>query len=670
MNSRIFQNDNFFLKQKESPERIKLEPKRNNTFKLLENDDISRQKLYYKNYLKENSMSNIKSIKYNKFKELNEIASQDKKSLKITSSILPLIKKYDWKPNLDFLSNKNSLINIKKSNRFNDLDSKYLYLEYIKDNSENRKANEATYIEIDPHQIISSLTEFPNIKQIFQTLTKKINMRNIIKYKYKNKFNSKIDINDIFSNLEKYRKNNNINNINSQGNYQNITYDLNISSTFVSSDFRNKSNYSILELFFLDMINKVINKTILFHDKANKNINEDFMLKEYKNQIKKLQIFFEEKMNDKNISNLLGLQKDNCKIEYSQKKIKVKKRILFREMPKGNISNKLIKRKASHEELFYDINGQKNKLILSKDSSKGIQNKGLQKLSNKNNDSNTFLKPKLNIYKLDIVPKINIIDFDELLNKIQNNKLDIKGDYSSINKNILKKLFELNNKKIKFGNHMIEEKTKILKKKNNLFTNVDSKYFSRNNNYRKFNRKKLFIQNELSNDKDENEKVINTKSNETNLSINENEFLKVLSQKDQKINFKEKINIEKIGIKNNFGIAKVGFNKTIDKIRKMHFNKSNKNRKNKIQRYHFSFLNTIYGKINTKRKMKIDELDYKEEILQKGYQLLYNIFQQKQKFALIQNKSAEDVFMTNIGKDKYDTKHNFTLEKGTSTGDM
>ena len=68
--------------------------------------------------------------------------------------------------------------------------------------------------------------------------------------------------------------------------------------------------------------------------------------------------------------------------------------------------------------------------------------------------------------------------------------------------------------------------------------------------------------------------------------------------------------------------------------------------------------------------MKIDELDYKEEILQKGYQLLYNIFQQKQKFSLIQNKSAEDVFMTNIGKDKYDTKHNFTLEKGTSTGDM
>ena len=55
-------------------------------------------------------------------------------------------------------------------------------------------------------------------------------------------------------------------------------------------------------------------------------------------------------------------------------------------------------------ELFYNIN-----------NSKGKQEKIF---SEKNRMNNLFNKPKLNIYNFEIGPKINIIDFNELLNKI------------------------------------------------------------------------------------------------------------------------------------------------------------------------------------------------------------------------------------------------------------
>ena len=142
--------------------------------------------------------------------------------------------------------------------------------------------------------------------------------------------------------------------------------------------------------------------------------------------------------------------------------------------------------------------------------------------------------------------------------------------------------------------------------------------------------------------------------------MNDSDYLKVISQKEKTNNFMEKINIEKLGIKKDFGIIKVGFDKTIDKIRNMNFNKNNKAKK-KMKVNNFSFLNTIYGKINIKRKMKINEIDYKEEIRQKGLQLLCNIFKLNPKI----NKkiSPDDICISNKNNHK-------TFDKGTDTRDI
>ena len=110
-------------------------------------------------------------------------------------------------------------------------------------------------------------------------------------------------------------------------------------------------------------------------------------------------------------------------------------------------------------------------------------------------------KPNSNIYSFDIGPKINIIDSNELLNNVKKQNLVIKRNIN-FNDTFLNKLIELNKKKIKFENLMIEEKTKILNDKinNNIFKNKNSKYFSRNIINRNLNRKKLFIRSKLFNE--------------------------------------------------------------------------------------------------------------------------------------------------------------------------
>ncbi len=390
-------------------------------------------------------------------------------------------------------------------------------------------------------------------------------------------------------------------------------------------------------------------------------INEDFMLNEYKKQIKNLKIFFDEKIDEKHLNNtLVPPTKEGIKNEIPQKHFSLREKLFNNENNNGYINNISLYKNDMNMELFYNIN-----------NSKGKQEKIF---SEKNRMNNLFNKPKLNIYNFEIGPKINIIDFNELLNKIHRQKVDLKNDNSNINENILKKLMELNKKKIKFENHMIEEKTKILTNKSNIFVNQNNRQNSRNIYNRKFNRKKLIIKNELFNDNKNNrnkkEKSLGSSKKETEetySSLNDSYFLKIINKKETKQNSREKINIEKLGIKKDFGITKVGFNKTIDKLRRMHNNKTNRIRK-KMKVYNFSFLNTIYGKINTQRKMKINEIDYKEEIKQKGYQLLHKIFRQNPKLELNKNISAENIFMLN---DEKETRKNFkTLDKGTSTRDI
>ena len=631
MNSIIFQNDNIFFNHKEYQKRSKLNSQRNKLLKNIEVNDNIKQMSYNKKFVKENSMRNIKSINYNNiFKEIGNINIKENKKAINTKSILPLLNN-DRKQKRNPLLNYDSIINVKKMNQFKECNSKYLYLEYKKENSENELDNETKYIEIDPQQIILSLTEYPKIKQIFKNLTKKINKRNISKYKNKSNYDSKINIDKILNNLDKERKNNQMNNINNEHEYDTIYYknDLNNNSTIFLSEMEYKDNYSIKDLFLLDIINKLIKYAIFLHDKKNLNISEEFMLKEYKMQIKKLKTFFDDKINENKSGDLISITKEGNKNDQSQKCINLREKIYYNDKSTD---------KNDKGEEIYDNNKLKYNLLFNK-TSRRIREKSDDNLLNKRETNIIFRRPLMNLYNFDIGPKINIIDFDELLNKIHRKRLDIKDGNTNIDENILKRILELNKNKIKFGNIMIEEKTKILKNKTNLFMSQNSKYFSRNINNRKFDRKKLFIRNELFNDnknKINKEKEIEsskkdiailTKSNETYSSMNDSDYLKVISQKEKTGGSREKINIEKLGIKKDFGITKVGFNKTIDKIRRMHCNKTNRIRK-KLKVYNFSFLNTIYGKINTKRKMKINEIDYKEEIRQKGLQLLYNIFKQ------------------------------------------
>ena len=55
--------------------------------------------------------------------------------------------------------------------------------------------------------------------------------------------------------------------------------------------------------------------------------------------------------------------------------------------------------------------------------------------------------------------------------------------------------------------------------------------------------------------------------------------------------------------------------------------------------------------------MKINEIDYKEKIKQRGYQLLFDIFQQNPKLELSKNINVEKILIKNIN----------TNDKGTST---
>ena len=666
MSSIIFQNENTIYNNKKNQKRNKLESNRNKILKNIESNDSLKMKLFYQKSSKENSMRNLKHFKINELVNIipkNEInkktldyENQENKKKINTKSILPLLKR-DRIQNKKIILNQNSLIDSNCSYKDKDSDCKYLYLEYKKENNENKGNNEATYIEIDPHQIILSLTEFTNISQIFRILSKKINQRNIMTIN-KNNSDSKINIDDILNNLDKNRKNNNTKNIINENNTFYIKSDF-----FISSIKQYKNNCSIQDLFLLDIINKVINKAIFLHDKKNMKIKEEFMINEYKKQIKNLKFFFDEKMKEKNLNNgLVGLTKEVKNNEFSKKHFSLREKLFYNENSNGFINNNSVYKNDMNMETFYNKNNSIRKQEKIFNEKKGM--------------NNLFIKPKFNIYNFDIGPKINIIDFNELLSKIHRQRLDIKDNNSNYNQNILKKLMELNKKKIKFENHMIEEKTKILTNKSNIFANKNKRQYSRNIHNRKFNRKKLIIKDELFND-NKNNRNIKEKSfgsskketEETYSSLNDSYFLQIIKKKETKKNSREKINIEKLGIKNDFGITKVGFNKTIDKIRRMHYNKTNRIRK-KMKVYNFSFLNTIYGKINTQRKMKINEIDYKEELKQKGYQLLHEIFRHNPKLELNKNISAENIFMLNDEKEK-ETKKNFkTLDKGTSTRDM
>ena len=676
MNSIIFQNENDFYNNKDYQKRSKFNHGRNHLLSIIENNERLKSKSFSQKYSKEKSFSNIKSINFNKLinndlkKNSSDFNIFDKIKKINKRQILPLLGNIDKKDKILFLNNNSKIINKEK-----DSNPKYLYLEYKIENNKNKANNESTFIQIEPNQIILSLSKFPKIKNIFAILAKKINQRNIDLMKNDN-FVSKINITDILNNLNKNKKNENTNNTNKKNSDTfNSKIDNYISSTFFSTNKEKINNYSVQDLFLLDIINKVINHSIFLHDKKNENINEDFMLKEYKNQIKKLNNFFHEKLNEKNKSGSIGLIKYD-----SKEKIYSLKEITFREKLRYNENLNEYKSNESYNKnnmLLYKIeNKLKDKLnyFSSRIKEKNYENS----LNKKLEKTITPKNQKLNLYNFDIIHKTNIIDFDEFLNKIHKQRLEIKNNNSSNNNDFLKKLLNLDKKKIKFGNHMIEEKTKLIKNKNDIFMNKISNRHSRNIYHKKMIKKRFFIKNEiLKNDFNKNTIIkekskseikngenLNKNLEESFSSIKDNDFLKSLNEKEFfKDRAKRKINVEKKGIKKEFGITKICFNKTIDRIKRIHEIQNNKIIKK--QDYNFSFLNTIYGKINTKRKMKINEIDYKKELQQKGYQLLSNIFRHNSNYDSNKNISAENIFMSN--RDKDSQRFYKTVDKGIST---
>ena len=65
--------------------------------------------------------------------------------------------------------------------------------------------------------------------------------------------------------------------------------------------------------------------------------------------------------------------------------------------------------------------------------------------------------------------------------------------------------------------------------------------------------------------------------------------------------------------------------------------------------------------------MKINEIDYKEKIKQKGYQLLCDIFLRNPKMELNENINVDDILKFNQEKE-YKININ-TMDRGTSTRD-
>ena len=671
MNCLFFPNDNDICKNnnKESRNIIKIKLQRNKDVNKKENKESVKYKLLNQNFFKELSIkrTRIKKIDYDNNSQHNEInhKSNNEKYDFGGRTIFPLLNNEIYKKIMSNSNpNSNSLINVYTKNKEKDSNLNYLYLEYKKDKNDKKSVDDITYIKINPHKIIAALIDFPNIKQIFQILTKKINSRNIIN-KDADISNSRINIEELFNDLYANRnrkknkfdlKYNSLNSISGKNKLSSTTTTLIIPEEEKNKE---KKNYPVLDLFLFDIINKVINKSIFLHDRRNQTIDEEFMMKEYKNQIAKLKLFFYEKINDKKIANNF---------------------INLYEITRfgGDVN----KSKKNEKNWIGDVS-----IILKK-----RKIKQLNEIKKENSENKILKKPNSNIYSFDIGPKINIIDSNELLNNVKKQNVVIKRNIN-FNDTFLNKLIELNKKKIKFENLMIEEKTKILNDKinNNIFKNKNSKYFSRNIINRNLNRKKLFIRSKLFNEYENEsetdnkiqsiEKAFENNNNsyrkitvyETNnpySSYNDNndnnDYIKLLSKnepKKKRANDGGKKIIEKLSTKSDFFLTKVGFNKTINKINKMNYNNQN-NIKKRMKVYNFSFLNTIYGRINTKRKMKINELDFKKDMKKKGFQLLFNAMRNPY---LKMNKSisAENVLSFNKSK-----KNIISLDKIPNTKEI
>ena len=238
---------------------------------------------------------------------------------------------------------------------------------------------------------------------------------------------------------------------------------------------------------------------IELHDNNNQTITEDQILKEYNRQVHKLKNYFDNKTNQKNINN----KQNNFKDEYSEIKSKNTNESIYKNafLKDSNENNKIINKEKEHEneeyeydnilnrETFFNLKDKiiKNskyslKNLFETNNKKSIYNTTRKLMPNfkikdkntmhKNSSMPNFIVNKKNnldkdIYRFEIGPKLNIIDFNEISYEIykqakiiKNNTNKLKMDENDLINFIL--LNKRNIKKLKFNNPLINRYIKIV----------------------------------------------------------------------------------------------------------------------------------------------------------------------------------------------------------------
>ena len=497
MLSSILKNDSIYYNNSQYQRRSQIEFNKNKYLpKISKNQKKKSNTLINNKFLSIKSQKNAINAKYNgktnsfEEKAFKNILMKNKKNINnknnstFNKSTFSLIKK-EGKYNIKQLnksvlpsiykdkkeSNNNSLI--KENDNLNSIHCNYLYLQY-KGENKNKGFNKITYIEINPHKIISSLNEITrdnNLqKQLFNSIRNHIyiNSRNNIIDKtknLKNNISSKSESNNNYTNYY-YEILDKINNFERNKNEKNDNYDYNKDDinksniTFVYDKFLlpnkdNKYNFSIHNLFLFDIINKVFKRMIELHDNNNKLITEEQMFKECKKQINKLKNFFDNKTKIKNINNkneYLEIKSKNNN-ESIYKNIFIKN-TLFNENNENinkssekeyeyeydniinretffNLKDKIIKKHKYSLKNIFEIN---NKISIYKTARKLMpyfKNEKKDKLYKNSSIPNFMInKNKLNnsIYRFEIGPKLNIIDFNEISHEIDKQAKMIKNN--------------------------------------------------------------------------------------------------------------------------------------------------------------------------------------------------------------------------------------------------
>ena len=674
------------------------------TKNIIKNNSIEKNRLFEKKLFK-----NI--LKKRHINSNSQNNSLNKSSISIFNNSL-IRNKILEKPFFPIINKNKTIINEndKNDNYLNQENNKfykYLYLEYKGENND-KGFNNITYIEINPHKIISSLSQISKNnhsfkKDLYNTLTTKLNsnLKNNDSSKIENITTSNNENNNYlyyYDNIFKINNENIKQNNNTSNNNVTLVYDK-----FLLPNKNNEYTFSIHNLFLIDIINKVFKKMIELHNKNNKIISEEQILKEYNRQIQKLKLYFEQKTKEKKINN------NNKKIinNDNKKNILIKK-IIIDENNKNQINNqndkciqcdiitnretfynikeKIINNskksfKSSLNEIFYqnnDNNDDKNNKTINNKARQLIPSYKGKKIINRNKSLSNFLintyeDSNKSIYQLELGPKINIIDINEIIYEMnKKSKFLLSHQNSKANQNDLIKfiLLDKNNiNKLKFDNSILnkyvkvlfndkqEEKEIIPSKKKHDFKDIKildiignklakkiyiQKGRSKKTKQKKFQNKTNYSFNSF-NRKNINESLTTNSDNISFLTQSDILYIQASESESEEIEeseFINNLNVEEIKNANINDILKNNlFKEKEEKIKifkeeniykEIQLNDENKienENENNKQIFKSSSLNNIYSKINKIRKNKMNKLLQKINNMKEAKKFAVNIFE-------------------------------------------